>query len=100
MLPVFLVPGGAGVEGVLNMAQEAGLTFYRQPSGFDFFIDKTPYYSNVNVIYTDYDGVVTFDDTRCQDYMHIRSIFLRSLVPVQEVRAAVEQVEREYFQDK
>lgn len=82
------------------MANEAGLSFFRQPSNFDFFVDKTPYYSDINVIYTDYDGVVAFDDTRCQDYMHVRSVFLRSLVPVKEVRLAVDQVERKFFQDK
>jgi len=65
-----------------------------------FVAKRSVFMSNIQAIITVYDGLVTLDGMKCQQYLLARSTFYRSLVPIQLVRDTVNQVKNERFEGK
>lgn len=82
------------------IAQEQQLTFTSLPDEIDFLVNRTLLESNIDILYTDHNGVVALGDVKCQQHMYLRSRFYRSLVPVQSIRDTVEAIRNEHFQSK
>ena len=54
----------------------------------------------VQAVITSYDGVLTLDGVKCQQYFHARGSFYQSLVPVKSVRDMVSELRDNYFLNK
>jgi hypothetical protein len=65
-----------------------------------FMLSRDHFMSDVQILSTFYDGVVTFDQMKCQQYLALRSNFLRSLVPIKSARDIVSEIKNEHFRDK
>ena len=99
VLPVVLEAGPAGYHEVESAAIDAGLSYLYVPT-FNFILPELVLSSTADVIHTDYDGVLIIDGLRCQDYMHRRSLFYRTLVPAASIRNTVSSILGEYFDDR
>lgn len=65
-----------------------------------FILRRDDVMSDAQTIITSYDGVLTLDGVKCQQYLSMRSQLLSSLVPVKEARDLVNEVMDTYFRDK
>jgi hypothetical protein len=65
-----------------------------------FILRRDDVMSDAQTIITSYDGVLTLDGVKCQQYLSMRSQLLSSLVPVKDARDLVKEVVDTYFRDK
>ena len=65
-----------------------------------FILRRDEVMSDAQTIITSYDGVLTLDGIKCQQYLSMRSELLSSLVPVKDARDLVKEVMDAYFRDK
>lgn len=56
--------------------------------------------ADIEVIITSYDSIMTLEGIKCQQYFHMHSNFLSSLVPTKFARDFVAQVIQEHFSNK
>jgi hypothetical protein len=104
LLPLILPTGIGGAINMKNIASSANLTLSiigveEIADDVDFMLDPAIVMSDVNVVYTSYSGVVTMKDSKCQNYLTLHSNFLKSLVPVEDIRETVASV-MAYFGDR
>jgi hypothetical protein len=101
VLPLVLEDGDEGIIAVKGMAAENGLSYRFLPFNFaDFYWPQEVFASDVDVLHTVFDGVLTTENVRCQQYASLHSRFLSSLVPIASVRRMVQEIDAEYFQDR
>lgn len=86
------LPREGASEAVGIMAAAAGLSYHRFDDKFDFLMDISVFKSDVDVVFSDYTGVVAIKGAPCQYYMTMHSRFYAALIPVKEVRDIVDQV--------
>jgi hypothetical protein len=65
-----------------------------------FVAKRNVFMSDTQAIITVYDGLITLDSMKCQQYLIARSTFYRSLVPIEDVRDTINQVKKERFEGK
>lgn len=98
LLPFILPHGNSGTEMVKELSRRKGLSFV-DLNHEGFLISGDILYGDVAVAYTDYNGVVSLEGVSCELYMHSRTKFYNTLVPVLELRNAVKDIVENYFEN-
>jgi len=118
VLPFALPKGEAGVVLVQEMAAEQGLSFLvleEEPvqragcelgdamwaNGFNsFVVSSSKLMSDVQVLFSSYDGIISMEGVKCQQYLTKHTQFLANMVPNAFATKFVANLLREYFADK
>lgn len=77
----------------------AGETFWKANNSI--WARQDILFSNeIDSIFTNFLGLLTFDTMPCSVYKHLRGKFLRSLIPVENIRRSVQSIYHERFESK
>lgn len=97
VLPFILPDDTKGRDLVQELAIESHLSFLDlQHEGFVMERDMITNPA-IDVIYSDYNGVVSLRGTPCELYTYARSQFYSALLPVKEIRDTVSEIAGSYF---
>ena len=102
ILPLIIPRGKEGIHFVLDMATEQNLTSNIMAISKDdgFVLPPEQVMSDTNVLVTSYDGLISLNGIRCQQYMVLHSQFLAGLQPVAFAREFVANLKSQYFSDR
>ncbi len=94
----------AGISYVQRVADNYNLSFSYieecDQSSFNFVLSTTLIQSNIDILLTYYDGVITLENLPCQYYMTKHSNFLSSLIPTNDINKVVQNILSTYFFNK
>jgi hypothetical protein len=105
LLPFFYPGGDEGKAYMTQLTKERGMSYafidnkeYWRSTGF--VLDENLLKSDIQVLLSYYDGVLTMEGVPCQYYLAQRSKILLSFVPVENARNIINDIMVNYFNDK
>jgi hypothetical protein len=109
LYPSLSVSDESAEREVAQIALESNMTYLNLNSlGANFWMDSSIEFvhkrnyvmSDIQVLFTSYDGVLALEDVTCNQYLFMHSGFLSSLVPNKEARNMVEEIKSKYFKNQ
>ena len=98
LLPFILPHGDDGKSMIKEIAYHKQLSFI-DIDHEGFLMSGEHLFSDVSIVYTQYNGVVSLEGVSCELYMYSRTKFYNALIPVIEYRNTIKEIQENYFEN-